>query len=112
MPKRIQRKRTKGWRKPPDAIYVGRGSHWGNPFIVGESVYLGEPITTKAEAVAAYEEALFTAGREYQKLNRLRVKEDLAGKDLMCWCAEFETCHADVLLKWANESPTLEADHA
>lgn len=31
MPKRIQRKRTKGWRMPEGAIYVGRPSRWGNP---------------------------------------------------------------------------------
>ncbi|GAB3656616.1 DUF4326 domain-containing protein [Glycomyces tarimensis] len=34
MPKRIQRKRVKGWRMPAGAIYVGRGSKWGNPFRV------------------------------------------------------------------------------
>lgn len=33
-PKRIQRKRTKGWRMPEGAVYVGRGSRWGNPFKV------------------------------------------------------------------------------
>jgi hypothetical protein len=32
MPERIQRKRTKGWRMPEGAVYVGRGSKWGNPF--------------------------------------------------------------------------------
>lgn len=31
-PKRIQRQRTKGYRLPPDAVYVGRPSRWGNPF--------------------------------------------------------------------------------
>jgi len=31
-PKRIQRKRTKGWRMPPNTVYAGRGSKWGNPF--------------------------------------------------------------------------------
>lgn len=31
-PARIQRKRTKGWRMPEGAVYVGRGSKWGNPF--------------------------------------------------------------------------------
>jgi len=35
-PKRIQRQRTKGWRMPPGAVYVGRPSRWGNPFIVGD----------------------------------------------------------------------------
>jgi hypothetical protein len=33
MPQRIQRRRVKGWRMPEGAIYVGRGSKWGNPFI-------------------------------------------------------------------------------
>lgn len=31
MPKRIQRKRTKGLRMPDNAVYVGRGSKWGEP---------------------------------------------------------------------------------
>jgi len=31
-PQRIQRRRTKGWRMPAGAVYVGRGSKWGNPF--------------------------------------------------------------------------------
>ena len=31
-PKRIQRKRTKGWRMPAGAVYVGRPTIFGNPF--------------------------------------------------------------------------------
>ena len=31
---RIQRQRTKGWRMPEGAIYVGRPSRWGNPWPV------------------------------------------------------------------------------
>ena len=27
---------------------------------------------------------------------------ELRGKDLACWCAEDQPCHADVLLEWAN----------
>src|SRR5690348_3995079 len=33
-PRRIQRKRTKGWRMPEGAVYVGRGTRWGNPFVL------------------------------------------------------------------------------
>ena len=29
-PQRIQRKRTRGWRMPEGAVYVGRPSKWGN----------------------------------------------------------------------------------
>lgn len=32
MPARIQRRRTRGWRMPDGAVYVGRGTVWGNPF--------------------------------------------------------------------------------
>jgi Domain of unknown function (DUF4326) len=31
-PKRIQRKRTKGWKMPPNTVYVGRPTRLGNPF--------------------------------------------------------------------------------
>lgn len=43
-PIRVQRQRTKGWRTPQctcgrgdphPAIYVGRGSRWGNPYKAG-----------------------------------------------------------------------------
>lgn len=27
---------------------------------------------------------------------------ELRGKDLACWCALDQPCHADVLLEWAN----------
>lgn len=34
-PVRIQRQRTRGWKMPANTVYVGRGTVWGNPFIVG-----------------------------------------------------------------------------
>ena len=33
-PTRIQRRRTKGWRMPPNTLYVGRPTKWGDPFRV------------------------------------------------------------------------------
>ena len=38
MPERLQRQRTKGWRMPPDTVYVGRPTKWGNPYSVGRNV--------------------------------------------------------------------------
>lgn len=32
MVERIQRKRTKGWKMPPNTVVVSRPSKWGNPF--------------------------------------------------------------------------------
>ena len=36
-PARLQRKRTKGWRMPEGAVYVGRPTKFGNPFRVVKS---------------------------------------------------------------------------
>lgn len=43
-PKRIQRKRSKGWRMPEGAVYVGRPTKWGNPFCVVDVIdaYCGD----------------------------------------------------------------------
>jgi hypothetical protein len=35
MSKRIRLQRTKGWRKPADAVVVARPTRWGNPYRVG-----------------------------------------------------------------------------
>lgn len=39
MPKRIQRKRTKGWKMPPNCVYVGRPTIFGNPFQADDPEY-------------------------------------------------------------------------
>jgi hypothetical protein len=33
--RRVQLKRSKGFKMPPNAIYVGRPTKWGNPFRIG-----------------------------------------------------------------------------
>lgn len=92
-PKRIQRKRTHGWRMPSNTVYVGRPTKWGNPFNAGD-FHFGSPV-----AVLFYENWITKGdGRHLLKdLNELR------GKNLCCWCALGEACHADVLLKLANK---------
>lgn len=86
-PQRIQRQRIRGWRKPPNTVYVGRGSMWGNPFQVGYGY-------TRAEAVDAY--------RNIATIYQPRTEHPLRGKNLMCWCPLYLPCHADVLLEIAN----------
>lgn len=63
MPTRIQRKRTKGWRMPQGAVYVGRPTKWGNPFAVDSDWMLwtgvalgftGDRAGRHAAAVALY----------------------------------------------------------
>lgn len=77
---------------PKDAVYVGRPTKWGNPFLVKT---LG-----RKEAVEAYREYLARSGM-------IAEVHELKGKDLVCWCAP-EACHADILLSLANPENTTQ----
>ena len=94
-PQRIQRKRTRGWRMPPNTVYVGRGSKWGTIFRVGQ---IGVP--DAQTAVDLYRHEMMTRGGSWQDL-RFDLHE-LRGKNLACWCPLEQPCHADVLLEVAN----------
>ena len=112
-PRRIQRRRTKGWRTPEGAVYVGRPAKWGNPFAVGEPIthYLFDGVMTqgvplrrqgvvadRAHAVELY--AFWVMATVPFK--RDDVRRELAGHDLACWCPLDQPCHADLLLEIAN----------
>lgn len=88
-PKRIQRKRTKGWRMPEGAIYVGRPTDFGNPHsLIG---------STPEIATKLFEEHLLSE----PGLLELAIKK-LRGKDLACFCPLNQACHADILLRYVN----------
>jgi hypothetical protein len=90
MPKRIQRKRTKGWTMPLGAVYVGRPTKWGNPFR-----------GPRASAVAAYRQWITGPAPIATRLRR-DARIELRGAPLCCWCPLDQPCHADVLLEVAN----------
>ena len=93
-PIRIQRKRTKGWRMPDNTVYVGRGSKWGNYFTI-EDYGREESIDMFIQYIGHPNSPLDFGPEDI---------EQLRGKNLACWCKENESCHADILLAWANET--------
>jgi len=99
-PKRIQMKRTAGWRKPAGVVYVGRPTKWGNPWIVGGKA----PGALDAPAAKAEYERALTRGELKDKRGRPLYDQlyELRGKSLGCWCDAGAPCHADVLLHYAN----------
>lgn len=118
-PRRIQRRRTKGWRMPETAIYVGRGggrpSKWANPFKVvanGDgtafitNLFAGGRLEDVGEVkIGDAREMAVGLFRKHitAKIDAGEVDiTELAGKDLVCWCAPDSPCHADVLLELAN----------
>ena len=93
-PRRIQRKRIRGWRMPRNAVYVGRGTKWGPPWVRAHFWWATDPARASVEAY-----------REYIVRRMLRdpgVLASLRGKHLACWCPLDQPCHAEVLLELAN----------
>ena len=118
-PERIQRKRTKGWRMPEGAIYVGRPTRWGNPFNIewhGRDLAVEtfrrsaqggwNPFRLDHLSDAMYDRMYDAHTRWYERLGGHPVdlaRSELHGHDLACWCPLDQPCHADVLLEIANE---------
>ncbi|NXY99559.1 DUF4326 domain-containing protein [Streptomyces sp. BR123] len=118
-PERIQRKRTKGWTSH-GAKYVGRGTRWGNPWVIAQTPNawvvnwagpreVRPPAGLKTSVVAGDRRDAHVLAVELYRIWVVadparvdRVRAELAGRDLMCWCAESLSCHADVLLELAR----------
>jgi len=84
---RVLNKKTVG--VPAGAVYVGRPSIFGNPFVLGKD---GD----RDAVVDKYRVWLLSKPQLVEA-----AKRHLQGKDLVCWCAPAR-CHADVLLEIAN----------
>ena len=125
MPQRIQRKRTKGWRaadastNPNGYVFVGRGSGYGNSWKIGATgwtVLPGGWIDRRPHEPLTRQQAIdsFINARTHDVTFLRRIRKDLAGKDLMCWCRLDQACHADWLLEVANSEKPLEefVDHS
>jgi len=81
---------------PSDAVYIGRGSLYGNPFIIGKPhPDTGIPMT-RDDVCDLFEE-------------RILPNLDLSGlhnRDLVCFCKP-KRCHGDSLLLAANKSQNV-----
>ncbi len=74
---------------PKDAVYIGRGSKWGNPYVIGKWGNRDEVCDMYAEAILKSPERIAI------------IKAELKGKDLVCFCKP-QRCHGDFLLNLAN----------
>ena len=90
MPRVLNKLNKRKGHIPPEAVYVGRPSKWGNPFVVDRD-------GNREEVIARYADWL-----DGMVHNNLLNLDELQGKDLVCWCAPLP-CHADILLELANK---------
>lgn len=95
-PKRTQRKRTKGFRLPPNTLCVTRPGNYGNPF------------SPRNMSRAAHQEAV-ERFREWilspkQAALRKEAKEVMPQYDyLACWCHPKKACHVDVWIELLDD---------
>lgn len=77
---------------PPDAVYVGRPTKWGNPYEIGKD-------GTREEVIQKYRAFV----EELRHTSDLFIADlqELKGKDLVCYCVP-KACHAEILLELAN----------
>ncbi|HUX01347.1 MAG TPA: DUF4326 domain-containing protein [Phycisphaerae bacterium] len=116
-PVRLQRIRGKKTISPNGlpVRYVGRGSRYGNPFVIVRAgrrcwdVMLSHNGELQPFDIchASYHSAARSAQRAYER--HILPKLDLAdvdrlrGCNLSCWCKPSDMpCHGDPLLRWAN----------
>lgn len=110
-PKRIRLSRAKGYRMPAGTKKVDRSTRWGNPFgpqLIGITFghrgfpmpgfpLSGDPSLARClDLYLAYLRGRLAADTDFL--------EPLRGHDLACWCPLDQPCHADILLRLANET--------
>ena len=119
MPIRVQRKRVKGWKMPPNTVCVTRGTAFGNPFTVGGWFKMGngkpgmaylqcyDEEMAKAEGFTYMRDSAQAVGwfRRYRELYPYSPADigNLRGKNVACFCGVGDPCHGDVLLEIANK---------
>lgn len=74
---------------PKGAVYVGRPTKFGNPFPMAFP-------EDRPLVISKFRQHV----KEHPELTRA-IKEELKGRDLVCFCAPLP-CHADILLEIAN----------
>jgi hypothetical protein len=87
-PRRVQRSRTKGWKMPEGAIYVGRPTKWGNPFAGNGGASWRATAVEAVQLVADF--VLRPPKVHYQICGRLRTERQaitlLAGSEYQVVC--------------------------
>ncbi len=77
-------------KRDPYTLYIGRGSKWGNPFILGRDGH-------RFQVINKYEMWIRSNDELQNDLHELQ------GEILGCYCKP-QGCHGDVLIKLLEEN--------
>jgi len=110
-PRRVQLRRTRGWRTPANTVKVDRTTRFGNPFSI-EDYGRERAIALHRAWIAGEVGNPPLPSKRVRELEARRTEviaalPSLRGKNLACWCplpepGEPDICHAVLLLELAN----------
>ncbi len=92
IPTRIQRRRTKDFRLPPNTRCINRGTPHGNPYTVKEY--------GRGEALRRFREYLEAMSPTKRAGYLAPIRQY---KFIACFCAVDEDCHGDVILEYLQK---------
>ena len=108
-PRRVHLSRKKGFTLPPNTVIVDGRTKWGNPWKVGMRLLAltgpdqgQEVVVDHARAVKYHRNQALSKGLAGRAI-RAKIRAELKGKNLACWCPLDAPCHADILLRLAVE---------
>ena len=78
-----------------DAVYIGRPSKWGNPFKIDKD-------HSREQVINEFRKMVLADPKFVDE-----IRNELAGKDLVCFCHP-KACHGDVLLEIANNKNIMD----
>ena len=85
---------------------VDRATEWGNHHVITKEGPFSFAVDGKGDFAtrdAAQAHAVMLHAADCMRIAG-RIRQHLAGRNLACWCAIGTPCHADTLLRIANES--------
>jgi Domain of unknown function (DUF4326) len=105
IPKRIQRRRVKGYRQPPKTRYCGRGTMYANGYKIGEPDWeTGKPMT-REDVLKRFRGLL----QSLISLNGWEWFVDYYLRPLMeydhlsCFCPLDKSCHVDIWIEYLEK---------
>jgi len=78
------------WRNDDNYLYIGRGSPWGNPFVIGVD-------GSRIEVIQQYSQYAINT----QYFHDAITEFVFCDKKLVCYCAP-NNCHGDFLKYWQD----------
>ena len=94
-----------GWQRNNEYVYIGRGSVFGNPVVIGKVCPIcGETHKIGGSTLLCYRQ--YFDMRLSNEIGFIEKVRELRGKKLVCFCKP-KPCHGDIIAEWVDEDAQI-----